>query len=70
MTLHELDGSLAEEHSLERWELILDVLKTGEMPPEEEVLRPTKQEVLAVSEWIDTELCKYLGVVPVNLSKP
>ena len=56
VTLHELDGNLVEEQSLEQWELILDVLKTGEMPPEEEVVRPTKQEVLAVSEWIDTEL--------------
>ncbi len=56
VTLDDLDGNLVEEQSLEQWELILDVLKTGEMPPEEEVVRPTKQEVLAVSEWIDTEL--------------
>ena len=35
VTLHDLDGDLAEERNLKRWELILDVLKAGEMPPEE-----------------------------------
>ena len=40
ITLHSLAGDLAAGQELERWELILDVLKAGEMPPEEETVRP------------------------------
>ena len=40
VTLHNVDGGLAAGKSLERWELILEVLESGEMPPEEETERP------------------------------
>ena len=40
MTLHNVDSGLAAGKSLERWELILEVLESGEMPPEEEAERP------------------------------
>ena len=44
VTLHNLDGDLGGGKMLERWELILDVLKAGEMPPEEENRgRPTRR---------------------------
>ena len=58
VTLHDLDGDLAEESNLKRWELILDVLNAGEMPPEEAVSRPAKTEVAAVTQWIESELRK------------
>ena len=58
VTLHDLDGDLAEERNLKRWELILDVLKAGEMPPEEAATRPGKTEVAAVTQWIEVELRK------------
>ena len=58
VTLHNLDGDLAGGKMLERWELILDVLKAGEMPPEEEKSRPAKAEVAAVTQWIEAELRK------------
>ena len=40
VTLHNVDGGLEAGKSLERWELILEVLESGEMPPEEETERP------------------------------
>ena len=58
VTLHDLDGDLAGGKMLQRWELILDVLKAGEMPPEEEKSRPAKTEVLVVTQWIEAELRK------------
>ena len=58
VTLHDLDGDLGGGKALERWELILDVLKAGEMPPEEEKSRPAKAEVAAVTQWIEAELRK------------
>ena len=60
ITLHSLDGDLAKGEVLERWELILDVLKAGEMPPEEETARPDKPEVAAVTQWIESDLRDYV----------
>jgi mono/diheme cytochrome c family protein len=60
ITLHSLDGDLAAGQELERWELILDVLKAGEMPPEEEPVRPAKVEVAAVTQWIESGLRDYV----------
>ncbi len=58
VTLHGLDGDLATGKKLERWELIIDVLEAGKMPPEEEKSRPAKAEVAAVMQWIEAELRK------------
>ena len=55
VTLHDLDGDLAGGKMLQRWELILDVLMAGEMPPEEEKSRPAKTEVLVVTQWIEKD---------------
>ena len=56
--LHNVDGGLAAGKSLERWELILEVLESGEMPPEEEAERPDPAKVGAVTNWIETGLRK------------
>ena len=60
ITLHSLDGDLAAGQELERWELILDVLEAGKMPPEEETTRPAKVEVAAVTRWIESGLRDYV----------
>ena len=53
VTLHNVDSGLAAGKSLERWELILEVLESGEMPPEEEAERPDAAKVGAVTKWIE-----------------
>ena len=58
VTLHNVDGGLAAGKSLERWELILEVLESGEMPPEEEAERPDAAAVGAVTKWIEAGLRK------------
>ena len=58
VTLHDLEEDLENEADLERWELILDVLKAGEMPPEDEAKRPEMEEVTALTRWIEAGLRK------------
>ena len=58
VTLHNVDSGLAAGKSLERWELILEVLESGEMPPEEEAERPDAAAVGAVTKWIEAGLRK------------
>ena len=58
VTLHNVDSGLAAGKSLERWELILEVLESGEMPPEEETERPDAAAVGAVMKWIEAGLRK------------
>jgi len=55
ITLHSLDGDLLAGLELERWELVLEVLKSGEMPPEDE-LQPSDERKSAVAKWIDAGL--------------
>ena len=55
VTLHNLDGDLATGNNLERWETILDMLKSGEMPPEDET-QPTPAARAAIVKWIDDGL--------------
>lgn len=59
ITLHALDGDLSAGHELKRWETILDVLESGEMPPEEEK-QPSKAERQAVANWIEAGLRDYV----------
>ncbi|WP_338689729.1 DUF1592 domain-containing protein [Haloferula helveola] len=59
ITLHTLDGDLAEGQELERWEDILDVLDFEEMPPEDEK-QPSDAERQAVVDWIDGGLRDYV----------
>jgi hypothetical protein len=60
VTLHDLDGNLAGEKNLERWELILDVLQAGEMPPEEEENQPSGLDRAATVKWIESTLRDYV----------
>jgi hypothetical protein len=57
VTLHTLSGDLGAGHDLERWEEILDMIQSGEMPPEDEP-KPSKEERTAVVKWIEAELLK------------
>ena len=59
ITLHTLDGDLAAGQELERWELILEMLENGEMPPEDEP-QPSEADRQAVAKWIDTGLRDYV----------
>ena len=55
VTLHTLDGDLAAGHDTERWEKILEMLKSGEMPPDDEP-QPSDADRKAIAEWIDAGL--------------
>ncbi len=53
VTLHDLD-TFAGDH-LATWELVLDMLESGEMPPEDEP-QPSESERAAQIAWIDQRL--------------
>ena len=57
MTLHTLDYSFSEGQNLDDWEAVLDVLKSGDMPPEKSKQPPTKARSLVIS-WIDKAMRK------------
>ena len=59
ITLHTLAADLSAGRGLEHWELILDMLKSGEMPPEDED-QPSKADREAVSNWIEAGLRDYV----------
>ncbi|MEJ6642660.1 MAG: DUF1592 domain-containing protein [Akkermansiaceae bacterium] len=50
--LHTLRGDLATGDELERWDLIREMLESGEMPPEDEP-QPEEAARKAVAAWID-----------------
>lgn len=66
MPLHLLDGDLAAGEDLERWELVLDVLKSGSMPPEDEK-QPSDKDRQSVAAWIERELQTYVTRVQQSL---
>lgn len=55
ITLHKLAGGLSSGRDLETWALILEMLETGKMPPEDEP-QPKESERKAVVEWIQAGL--------------
>jgi hypothetical protein len=55
VTLHDIHGDLSSGEGLDRWEDILEMLESGEMPPEDEP-QPTAAERQAVVEWIEAGL--------------
>ncbi len=59
LSVHTLDGDLASGQDVEAWELVLDMLESGEMPPEGES-QPKEAERLAVATWIQSGLRKYV----------
>ena len=56
ITLHDIDDDFVDSDALEKWELILDVLKSGEMPPEDEKQRPSAKETEGITGWIENRL--------------
>ncbi len=59
ITLHSLDGDLSAGQEMERWETILEMLESGEMPPEDEK-QPSKADRAAVVAWIESGLRDYV----------
>ena len=69
ITLHTLRGDFADDDELERWELVLEMLEGGEMPPEDEP-RPTAEERARVVKWIDSELRAAVAAGPTAAAAP
>ena len=55
VTLHDIHGDLSTGKGLDHWEDVLDMLESGEMPPEDEP-QPDPAERQAVVEWIEAGL--------------
>jgi len=72
LTLHTLDGDLATGQGIERWEDVLDALKSGAMPPEDEP-QPDRNERQAVADWINrglrTHIEKSVREAPVTTAR-
>lgn len=60
ITIHTMNGDLLSGQDLENWEKVLDVLKSGEMPPEDET-QLQDNEKSALINWIDSGLKAYLA---------
>jgi len=56
ITLHDIGDDFVDSDALEKWELILDVLNNGEMPPEDEKQHPSAKETQEVTGWIENRL--------------
>jgi hypothetical protein len=59
ISLHTLDGDLSSGRELERWEDVLEMLESGEMPPEDEA-QPNQTDRSAIAHWIDRGLRDYV----------
>ena len=51
LRLDQLKPDFADETSRKQWRLVLDRVKSGEMPPESKP-RPQEKEIQAVTQWI------------------
>ena len=69
ITVHSMNFDLAKGFELDKWEDILEVLKSGEMPPEDEK-QPTKAESGSVTKWIDDGLRAYVKSASKKSSEP
>ena len=49
ISLHTLDGDLSSGRELERWEDVLEMLESGEMPPEDEV-QPSETKRMLIAD--------------------
>jgi mono/diheme cytochrome c family protein len=67
ITVHSLNGDLAAGQELDKWESVLDMLQTGEMPPIDEP-QPTSAETQAVQHWIESGMRDY--VLKASAVKP
>lgn len=59
ITLHTLDGDLSKGEELDKWESVLEMMESGEMPPIEEP-QPTKAETQVVTHWIESGMRDHL----------
>jgi hypothetical protein len=59
ISLHTLDGDLSSGRELERWEDVLEMLESGEMPPEDEA-QPNQTDRSAIADWIESGLRDYV----------
>ena len=59
LTLHTLDRDLAAGRGIDRWEDVLDALRSGAMPPEDEP-QPDESKRQAVTDWITGGLQAYV----------
>ena len=59
ISLHTLDGDLSTGRDLERWEDVLEMLESGEMPPEDEE-QPSGTKRMLIADWINSGLHDYV----------
>ena len=59
ISLHTLDGDLSTGRELERWEDVLEMLESGEMPPEDEE-QPSETKRMLIADWINSGLHDYV----------
>ena len=59
ISLHTLDGDLSSGRELERWEDVLEMLESGEMPPEDEA-QPSETKRMLIADWIESGLRDYV----------
>ena len=59
ISLHTLDGDLSTGRELERWEDVLEMLESGEMPPEDEE-QPSQTKRMLIADWINSGLHDYV----------
>jgi mono/diheme cytochrome c family protein len=69
ITVHTLNGDLTAGHDLEHWELILEMLESGEMPPEDEP-QPAPADRRAVAQWIEAGLRDYVASASSESAAP
>lgn len=58
LTVHLLDGDLSAGRELDKWESVLEMLKSGEMPPIDEP-QPSQAEIDAVGRWIESGMREF-----------
>ena len=59
ISLHTLDGDLSSGRELGRWEDVLEMLESGEMPPEDEA-QPNETDRSVIADWINRGLRDYV----------
>lgn len=55
LQLHDIGSDFGEPDTLNQWQLVLEQLSLGDMPPPKQS-RPDPKQVLAVTQWIEGEL--------------
>lgn len=69
VTVHTLEGDLIASRQLDRWEKILDVIRSGEMPPEDE-RQPEATQRQAVVRWIESGLKANVATASAEVGEP